>query len=248
MSEKWKEILNKNTLPKIDEQRKRQSIETLKIEIANTEIIVKENYFEKIKRYIPFMNKITFLIQFILLLIGIFVIKSSSFEKTRLILSLVMPILAFLQIMELEKSFKYNMYEIEMSCKMDLKELISIKLLVNSIINLLIMTIFASLTATHFGDEIYLLIIYFLVPFMITNVINIGTMKLSKNKSNEIINIIVTLLMNIILLILNIKFPYIYETSSILIWVGLLCIMVIYSVKTVYQFYEKEEDYIWNLQ
>ena len=76
MSEKWKEILNKNTLPKIDEQRKRQSIETLKIEIANTEIIVKENYFEKIKRYIPFMNKITFLIQFILLLIGIFVIKS----------------------------------------------------------------------------------------------------------------------------------------------------------------------------
>lgn len=248
MSEKWKEILNKNTLPKIDEQRKKQSIETLKIEIANTEITVKENYFEKIRRYIPFMNKTTFLIQFILLLIGIFVIKSLSFEKTRLILSLVMPILAFLQIIEIEKSLKYNMYEIEMSCKIDLKELISIKLSVNSIINLLIMTIFAILTTAHFENEIYLLIIYFLVPFMITNVINIGITKLSKNKSNEIIYITVTLLINIILLILNIKFPYIYETSSILIWVGILCITVIYSVKTVYQFYEEEEDYIWNLQ
>lgn len=246
--DKWREILNKRELPIIDENKKRQSIEILKKEIANIEITVKESYFEKIKRYVPFMSKITFLIQFVLLIVGIFVIKSSTFEKTRLILSLVMPILAFLQIMELEKSFKYNMYEIEMSCKMHLKELISIKLLVNSIINLLIMTVFAGLTAINFGNEIYYLIIYFLVPFMITNVINIGVMKISKNKSNEIINITVTLLMNIILLILNIKFPYIYETSNILIWVGLLCITVFYSVKTVYQIYEEEEDYIWNLQ
>lgn len=246
--DKWREILNKRELPIIDENEKRQSIEILKKEIANTEIIVKESYFEKIKRYIPFMSKITFLIQFVLLIVGIFVIKSSTFEKTRLILSLVMPILAFLQMMELQKSFKYNMYEIEMSCKMDLKELISIKLIINTITNLIIMTIFASLTAARFGNEIYLLTIYFLVPFMITNVINIGVMKLSKNKSNEIINITVTALMNIVLLILNIKFPCVYEMSSILVWIGLLCITVFYFAKAVYQFYEEEEDYIWNLQ
>lgn len=246
--DKWREILNKRELPRIDENKKRQSIEILKMEIANTEITVKESYFEKIKRYIPFMSKITFIIQFVLLIVGIFVIKSSTFEKTRLILSLVMPILAFLQMMELQKSFKYNMYEIEMSCKMDLKELISIKLIINTITNLIIMTIFASLTAVHFGNEIYLLIIYFLVPFMITNVINIGVMKLSKNKSNEIINITVTALMNIILLMLNIKFPCVYETSSVLVWLGLLIITVFYFIKAVYQFYEEEDDYIWNLQ
>ena len=194
------------------------------------------------------MNKTTFLIQFILLILGIFVIKSSTFERARLILSLVMPILAFLQIMELEKSFKYNMYEIEMSCKMDLKELISIKLIVNTIINLVIMTILASLTAIHFENEIYLLIIYFLVPFMITNIIDICAIKLSKNKSNEIINITVTSLMNTILLILNIKFPCIYETSNILVWISLLCITIFYFIKSVYKFYEEEEGYIWNLQ
>lgn len=248
MSEKWKEILNKDTVFKIDEQRKQQSIEKLKIEIANVEITGKENYFEKIKRYVPFMNKMTFVIQFILLITGIFVIKSSTFERTRLILSFVMPILAFLQIMELEKSLKYNMYEIEMSCKMDFKELISIKLIVNTIINLIIMTIFASLTAIHFKNEMYLLIIYFLVPFMITNVINIFVMKLSKNKSNEIINITITSLMNIILLILNIKFPHIYETSSILVWISLLGITLVYFIRTIYHFWKEEEDYVWNLQ
>lgn len=147
--DKWREILNKRELPSIDENKKRQSIEILKMEIANTEITVKESYFEKIKRYIPFMSKITFLFQFILLLVGILVIKSMNFEKTRLILSLIMPILAFLQIIELEKSFKYNMYEIEMSCKMDLKESISIKLIINTFINLCIMTVFAVMTGTH---------------------------------------------------------------------------------------------------
>jgi len=91
--DKWREILNKRELPSIDENKKRQSIEILKMEIANTEITVKESYFEKIKRYIPFMSKITFLFQFILLLVGILVIKSMNFEKTRLILSLVMAIL-----------------------------------------------------------------------------------------------------------------------------------------------------------
>lgn len=246
--DKWREILNKRELPSIDENKKRQSIEILKIEIANTEITVKESYFEKIKRYIPFMSKITFLFQFILLLVGILVIKSMNFEKTRLILSLVMPILAFLQIMELEKSFKYNMYEIEMSCKMDLKELISIKLIINTFINLCIMTVFAVMTGTYFEQESYVLILYFLVPFMITNVANILTMRLLKNKSNELVNMTIMLLINAILFKININFPSVYETSSVLVWLGLLIIMVFYFIKAVYQFYEEEDDYIWNLQ
>ena len=246
--DKWREILNKRELPSIDENKKRQSIEILKMEIANTEVIVKESYFEKIKRYIPFMSKITFLFQFILLLVGIVVIKSMTFEKTRLILSLVMPILAFLQIMELEKSFKYNMYEIEMSCKMDLKELISIKLIINTFINLCIMTVFAVATGTHFEQESYVLILYFLVPFMITNVANIVTMRLLKNKSNEIVNMTIMLLVNAILFIINIKFPIVYETSSVLVWLGLLIIIVYYFIKVLYQFYEEEDNYIWNLK
>ena len=246
--DKWREILNKRELPSIDENKKRQSIEILKMEIANTEITVKESYFEKIKRYIPFMSKITFLFQFILLLVGILVIKSMNFEKTRLILSLVMPILAFLQIMELEKSFKYNMYEIEMSCKMDLKETISIKLIINTFINLCIMTIFAVMTGTRFEQDSYVLILYFLVPFMITNVANILTMRLLKNKSNEIVNMTIMLLINAILFKINIKFPSVYETSSVLVWLGLLIITVFYFIKAVCQFYEEEDNYIWNLQ
>ena len=110
------------------------------------------------------------------------------------------------------------------------------------------MTIFAVATGTHFEQESYVLILYFLLPFMITNVANIVTMRLLKNKSNEIVNMTIMLLVNTILFIINIKFPIVYETSSVLVWLGLLIITVFYFIKVVYQFYEEEDNYIWNLQ
>lgn len=248
MNKNWKEILKTNVVPEINSYKKTQAIEKLKIEIINTEIIVKESYLQKVKRYFPFINKTTLFIQFALLFMGMFVITSTTFERTRLILSTVMPVLAFLQMMELEKSFKYNMYEIEMSCKIDLKEVVSIKLMINTVINLCIMTIFAYIAGVQFEYGSYLLIIYFLVPFMITNVINIKLTKLLKNKSNELTNITVMLLINIVLFVLNMNFPYVYETSSVFVWIALLVVTTYYFIKLIFEFYEKEEEYIWNLQ
>lgn len=248
MSENWKEILKTKDMPEIDPDKKRQAIEELKIQIEATPIAVKENYIQKVKRYFPLINKSTFLIQFILLLLGMFVITSTTYEKTRLILSAVMPVLALLQMIELGKSFKYDMYEIEMSCKIDLKELISIKLMINTVINLCIITIFAFMTGIQFEYRSYVLIIYFLVPFIVTNIISIRLTKLLKNKSNEITNITGMLLMNIVLFVLNIKFPYVYETASSLVWIILLVVTTFYFIKLISEFYEKEEEYIWNLQ
>lgn len=63
MSENWKEILKNNKIPEIDLEKKRKTIETIKLEIATTEIIGKENYIQKVKRYLPFINKSTLFIQ-----------------------------------------------------------------------------------------------------------------------------------------------------------------------------------------
>ncbi len=243
-----KSFFYENKSIQIDEEKKNDAIENLKIEIEKIDIQVKENYFEKVKRYIPFLSKKIIIFQFILLILGINIITSTEFEKTRLILSTVMPILALLQIIELEKSFKYNMYEIEISCKLNLKELILIKLIIYAFVNLCIMTIFAIIAGSYFKYSISLLILYFLVPLMITNTINIGIIRLQKHKSNELINFIVMLFVNAILLIIDIKFPYVYETSNTLIWAGLLIIAIYYFVKNVYEICEKEEDFIWNLQ
>lgn len=243
-----KSFFYENKSIQIDEKKKNDAIENLKIEIEKIDIQVKENYFEKVKRYIPFLSKKIIIFQFILLILGINIITSTEFEKTRLILSTVMPVLSLLQMIELEKSFKYNMYEIEISCKLNLKELILIKLIIYAFVNLCIMTIFAIIAGSYFKYSISLLILYFLVPLMITNTINIGIIRLQKHKSNELINFIVMLFVNAILLIIDIKFPYVYESSNTLIWEGLLIIAIYYFVKNVYEICEKEEDFIWNLQ
>ena len=58
MSDNWDKILKKNIVPEIDNNKKYQAIENLKIEITNADIEIKENYFQKIIKQLPFINKI----------------------------------------------------------------------------------------------------------------------------------------------------------------------------------------------
>ena len=248
MSDNWNEILKKNIVPEIDESKKYQAIETLKIEIENTNIEIKEGYFQKIIKQLPFINKKTVCIQILLLILGVFIIHYTSFESTRLLLSLVMPILAFFQIAEMQRCFKYNMYEIEMVCKINLRNIITTRLIIMSTINLLIMTLLAIMTGAKFQTGINLLMVYLLVPFLITNVVNMEISKIVKNKQNDVANIGIALLMNVILLVSHIRFPYIYERSCVFIWIIVLLIAGVYLMKNIYQIYEKEDEYIWNLQ
>lgn len=120
--DKWREILNKRELPSIDENKKGKSIEILKMEIANTEITVKESYFEKIKRYIPFMSKITFLFQFISIIGRNISYKIYEFWENKANFITCNANISISSNNGVREKFKYNMYEIEMSCKMDLKE------------------------------------------------------------------------------------------------------------------------------
>ena len=248
MNNNWDKILKKNIVPEIDESKKNKAIEKLKIEIANTDIEIKESYFQKIIKQIPFINKITLFTQTLLLIIGILIINYTSFENTRLLLSLVMPILAFFQITEMQRSFKYNMYEIEMACKVNLGEVITTRLIIMTIINLLIITLFAIITGVKFQTGINLIIVYLLVPFLVTNVVSMEVSKLLKNKQNDVSNMSIVVIINMLLFILNIRFPYIYESSSVFIWIVVLLTSGFYLIKNIYQIFEKEEDYIWNLQ
>ena len=98
MRDNLDKILNKNIVPEIDENKKNLAIESLKTEIENTNIEIKESYFQKIIKQILFINKKTLLVQFLLLILGMFIINYTAFESTRLLLSLVMPIFAFFQV------------------------------------------------------------------------------------------------------------------------------------------------------
>ena len=159
-----------------------------------------------------------------------------------------MPILAFFQVAEMQRSFKYNMYEIEMACKINLKEIITARLISMTVINLLIMTLFVIIAGAKFQEGIHLLIVYLLVPFLVTNVLTMEISKLLKNKQNDVANISIALMINMFLFISHIRFPYIYESSSIFIWIIVLFISGFYLIKNIYQMYEKEDEYIWNLQ
>ena len=159
-----------------------------------------------------------------------------------------MPIFAFFQVTEMQKSFKYNMYEIEMACKVNLREIITTRLIIMTSMNLLIMTLFVIIAGTKFQTGANLLIVYLLVPFLITNMITMKFSKLLKSRQNDVANISIALIVNMFLFISHIRFPFVYESSCVFIWIIVLLISGFYLIKNIYQIYEKEDEYIWNLQ
>ena len=58
----------------------------------------------------------------------------------------------------------------------------------------------------------------------------------------------IALLVNMVLFVSHIRFPFVYENSVYFIWVIVLLISVFYLIRNIYQIYEKEDEYIWNLQ
>ncbi len=244
------EILSKNEIPKVDEKVKRKSIENLKIEILNTPICKKEKFMDMLINQISYINKIIFVIQFLLLIVGIGIIKTTDklddFRETNILITFIVAILGFFQFIELAKSFKYKMYEIEMSSKINLRTLIALRAVILSAINLCIMTILGIAMGVKFKYEISLMILHFLVPFLIINIVNIEIAK--RFKTNEVIKIFLSLSISIVLAIVHIQKPMIYEKSSIAIWLITLFISIAVLIKNWYELWNKEEEFIWNLQ
>lgn len=240
------EILSKNEMPKIDAKVKSKNIQALKIEILNTTICKKEKFINMIINQVSYINKTIFVIQFLLLIVGIGIIKTTDFRDTNILITFVVSILSSSQFIEMVKSFKYKMYEIEMSSKIDLRMLIALRTAILSVINLCIMTILGIAMGVKFGYEISLMILHFLVPFLIINIVNIEIAK--RFKTNEVIKIFLSLSISIVFLIVHIQKPIIYEKSSIAIWLITLFISIVVLIKNWYELWNKEEEFIWNLQ
>lgn len=240
------EILSKNEIPKIDAKVKNKNIQALKIEILNTTICKKEKFINMLINQFSYVNKTIFAIQFLLLIVGIGIIKTTGFRDTNILITFVVAILSSSQFIEMSKSFKYKMYEIEMSSKINLRMLIALRTVILSVINLCIMTIFGIAMGVKFGYEISLMILHFLVPFLIINIVNIEIAK--RFKTNEVIKIFLSLSISIVLLIVHIQEPMIYEKSSISIWLIALFVSIVVLIKNWYELWNKEEEFIWNLQ
>lgn len=240
------QILSKNEIPKVDEKVKRKNIQALKIEILSTNICKKEKFINMLINQVLYINKIIFVIQFLLLIVGIGIIKMTDFRDTNILITFVVAILSAFQFIEIEKSFKYKMYEIEMSSKIDLRMLISLRTIILSAINLCIMTVFGIIMGIKFEYEISIMILHFLVPFLIINLVNIEIAK--RFKTNEIIKIFLSLGISTLLLIVHIQEPMIYEKSSMAIWLITLFVSIVVLIKNWYELWDKEEEFIWNLR
>lgn len=171
---KIKELFRNSKLPPIDSVKKTDAVNSL-LKTANSRPMpTKRNFFEILTGQIGFINKGCFCIQFLASILGIWILtayKASQPAKPMMLLSAVFPILILACLSEMQKSFSSGMWELETVCRYDLKMVISIRMMVLSGINLLILLLLSALCSYALLMSTAMACIYLLLPFLFTSLI-----------------------------------------------------------------------------
>lgn len=251
---KLEETLKSYQSPKMPNSMIEKTVELAKLEFERTSIQYKMSFSELFVGQIRYISPYLWIVQTILLFIVLFVLSSvdgvNEQHAVITILSVTAPIIAFVAIPELAKSFSYNMWEIESTSKFNLQKLIAIRLLIIGVVDLLIITMLMITTKVFYDISLVSSLLYFLVPFNLANSVYLFLLRKSHEKVGVIRCLIAGLLIAIGLASLSI-FNAWYVLASTFIWVILLAFSICTLMQEVMKLMKATQsggEMLWNYQ
>ena len=100
-------------------------------------------------------------------------------------LSFFMALLGIAGFPELCKSFSCQMWELEQSCKYNLRQLVSLKLAIIGMIDLVLVLVIASATSIQIGLPLWEAALYLFVPFNLSCIVAFFLVGFTRNKGLE---------------------------------------------------------------
>lgn len=97
-------------------------------------------------------------------------------------LSFFIAILGIVGFPEICKSFSYQMWELEQSCKYNLQQIVTIKLVIIGVFDLLVITILAVVTSQQIKLPLWETALYLFVPFNLACITSFFTIDFIRNK------------------------------------------------------------------
>ena len=252
MDKMFKKVLNEYEVPVILNTKMQETIRCAKAELQKQNLLARPSFIKVLIGQIQYISSTVWIAQIVF--IGIFSVLLLN-SKTNLIPNITLmpvisacgPIIALIGVPELSKSFTHSMWELEESCTFNLCKLMSMRLMIVGMIDIIVMTILVAISSTVFVGSFISLVLYMFVPFNVASFIYLTVFNRIKNKNVNYIIVAIGIFISLALNQISNQ-TQLYESISMGIW-GLMffisAILLIWQVaKSILQ--KQQEELQWN--
>lgn len=151
-------------------------------------------------------------------------------------------------IMELSRSRDFRMAELEHTCYLNLKQVWCVKMILFGCLDILTLTAISFGIAGNTSFGMIRTIVYLLVPFVVSNVLQLLVFTVLRSRKGEYLQVGVAILAGILSL-LPLYYSEWYKASYFGMWVSVLVVSLVFLIKEVMQVYhnlEEGEGICWN--
>jgi hypothetical protein len=144
-------------------------------------------WYKRIGNQFKYISPLLWLAQLLAVGLCIFLINqiNSSTDITAVLsaISCIVALLGVVGFPEVCKSFSYQMWELEQSCKYNLRQIVAIKLSIIGTIDLLIVLMITLLTSIQTNLPVWEMALYLFVPFNLACIVSFFVTSLARNKN-----------------------------------------------------------------
>ncbi|MCI8597090.1 MAG: hypothetical protein HFJ10_01410 [Lachnospiraceae bacterium] len=240
--------------PVIEEERKRQSLEFLRLQRKSIHITLRKPYGQRVLEQAAYISPAAWVFQGLLVLV-LGTILNTPFDMKEIVLanlSICAPIIGVIGFTEVMRSYQKNMWELEQACRYNLRQLAGMRLLLFAAADILVVAgVMVGGLSLGFGAEELLL--FFLVPQLLSDSVYLYLMARFRRKFQGTVLIGAAVLMTLFWIQISMiimEAPWlIYELSRP--WALTFFIVVSATLLTALSIrflhgIEKEEEGRWN--
>ena len=182
----FQKILGAYTVAPADETDMQKTI------LAGKQLLMKNPvqevcWYKRIGNQFKYISPLLWLSQLLAVGLCIFLISqiNSSTDITAVLsaISCIVALLGVVGFPEVCKSFSYQMWELEQSCKYNLRQIVAIKLSIIGTTDLLIVLMITLLTSIQTNLPIWEMALYLFVPFNLACIVSFFVTSLARNKN-----------------------------------------------------------------
>ena len=210
----------------------------------------KTSYFDFILGQIGYIRKRVWVASCLLVLALLLGLQAyTNYESLHFIwiVSSILPFVSLLTITEIVRSSSHNMSELEMSCKYNLADIILVRLGTLSCFNAVILGLIIFLLRYEFDFMIFRLVVYMLVPFILTCSLSLFIINHFSSKETSYICCATSCSLSMANVIFSTQYKIAFLDEYLFFWGLALIFLMVWLVTEIMKLIKKTEELQWNL-